>query len=191
MTHVLAINGSPRRNGNTQLMLDEAAKGLEAAGFSVERVSLADLDIKPCNGCEKCNTRAWACAIKDDAIGVLRKMVVADGILIGSPVYFGGVTSQLKALFDRSIMTYKEMELKNKVGGALCCGGGAHGGQELTIMQIVTFFTMHDMVPGNCPGGLYGAMGVGNDRGDVREDKEGMESARNLGKRMAFLMVDK
>ncbi len=58
-------------------------------------------------------------------------------------------------------------------------------------MQIVTFFTMHDMMPANCSGGLSGAMGVGNDRGDVREDKEGLESARNLGKRMAFLLQNK
>ncbi len=188
MTSVVAINGSPRTNGNTQLMIDEAIKELEAARVSVERLSLAGREIRPCTGCEKCNTRAWACPIKDDAVEVLRKMAAADGLLIGSPVYFGGVTAQLKALFDRSIMTYNNMEMRNKVGGALCCGGGAHGGQELTITQIVTFFTMHDMVPANSTGGLYGAMGVGTDRGDVREDKEGMKSARGLGKRMAYLL---
>ncbi len=188
MTTVLAVNGSPRKNGNTQIMLDEAAKELEAAGISVERLSLSGRDIRPCTGCEKCNARAWACPIKDDTLDILRKMVASDGLLVGSPVYFGGVTSQLKALFDRSLMTYKDMELKDKIGGALCCGGGAHGGQELTITQIVTFFTMHDMVLANSEGGLFGAMGVGNDRGEVKEDKEALKSARNLGKRVAYLL---
>ena len=185
---VAAINGSPRKNGNTQLMLDAAVETMKSEGIDVEHISLADHDIKPCDGCEMCNKEPWACPIEDDAPKVLKKMVAADGILMGSPVYFGGVTAQMKALFDRSAMPYKEMELKDKVGGALSCGGGLHGGQELTIWQIVTFFTMHDMIVANSSGGLYGAMGVGNDRGDVRNDLEGLKSARNLGKRMVELL---
>jgi multimeric flavodoxin WrbA len=185
---VVAINGSPRKNGNTQLMLDSAAKAIRSAGIDVEHISLAKLDIRPCAGCERCNTKPWDCPIKDDAAKVLRKIVAADGVLMGSPVYCGGVTAQMKALFDRSIIVYTAMELKNKVGGALCCGGGQHGGQELTILQIVTFFTMQDMIVANCTGGLFGAMGVGNDRGDVKNDSEGLKSARNLGQRMVELL---
>lgn len=188
---VVAINGSPRRKGNTQLMLDETARALKARRVEVEQMSLPDLDVRPCTGCEKCNKEPWTCPIKDDAVGALKKMVSSDGILIGSPVYFGGVTSQLKALFDRSIMAYKRMELKDKVGGALSCGGGSHGGQELTIWQIVTFFTTHDMIVANSTGGLFGAMAVGNDIGDVTGDLEGLKSARNLGQRMADILASR
>jgi len=188
---VVAINGSPRKKGNTQLMLDAAADVLESKGIEVEHFSLAEQDIKPCNGCEKCNKDPWACPIKDDAVRVLKKMVSADGILMGSPVYFGGVTAQMKALFDRSAMAYNRMELKDKVGAALSCGAGYHGGQELTIWQFITFFTTHDMIVANCPGGLGGAMAVGSGRGDVKNDVEGLKSAAQLGKRMAELLASK
>lgn len=185
---VLAINGSPRKNGNTQLMLDSAAAEMRAAEIDVEQISLVGLDIRPCNGCERCNKKPWDCPIKDDVTKVLRKMVAADGILMGSPVYCGGVTAQLKALMDRSVIVYQGMELKNKVGGALCCGGGQHGGQELTILQMAAFLTMQDVIVANCTGGLFGAMGVGNERGEVKNDPEGLNSARSLGKRMAELL---
>lgn len=185
---VVILNGSPRKKGNTQMMLDAAAKELEKAGVSVDKLSLADYDIRPCTGCERCYKKPWDCPVKDDAVKVLRDMAAADGMLLGSPVYFGGVTSQLKALFDRSIMPYQAMEFRDKVGGALSCGGGAHGGQELTVWQIVTFFTTHDMLVANCEGGLYGAMGVGNDAGEVGKDSEALKSARNLGKRIAQLL---
>jgi multimeric flavodoxin WrbA len=187
-TRVLAINGSPRKKGNTQLMLDAAVETIRSAGIEVEQISLAELDVRPCDGCERCNKKPWDCPIKDDATKVLRKMVDSDGVLMGSPVYCGGVTAQMKALMDRSIIVYTAMELKNKVGGALTCGGGQHGGQELTILQIATFFTMQDMIVANSSGGLYGAMGVGNDRGEVMSDQEGLKSARSLGKRMVELL---
>jgi multimeric flavodoxin WrbA len=185
---VLAINGSPRKNGNTQAMIDEAAEGLREGGIKVEKISLADHDVQPCNGCEACVRKRWSCPIKDDAIVVLRRMVSADGALIGSPVYYGGVTAQLKALFDRSVMPYQMHAMKGKVGGAVCVGGGAHGGQELTIMQIATYFFMSEMIVACSEGGLCGAMAVGNDRGEVLKDAEGLRSARYIGNRMAELL---
>ena len=190
-TTVVAINGSPRKKGNTQLMLDAAVDVIRSSGIEVEQISLAELDVRPCNGCERCNKKPWDCPIKDDAIDVLRMMVAADGILMGSPVYCAGVTAQMKALFDRSVITYNALELKDKIGGALSCGGGKHGGQELTILQIATFFTMQDMIVANSSGGLFGAMGVGNDRGDVMNDEEGLKNSRGLGKRMVELLKPK
>ncbi len=186
---VLAVNGSPRKKGNTQDMLDAAARELKTRGGSVEFIHLADYEVQPCNGCERCYKKAWDCPIDDDAAELLKKMAGSDGLLIGSPVYFGGVTAQLKALFDRSIMLYQDMELRNKVGGAISVGGGAHGGQELTLMQIVTFYTTHDMIVANSEGGLYGAMGVANDKGEVMKDADAMKASRNLGARMAQLIV--
>ena len=185
---VLAINGSPRKNGNTRILLDEAAKEIEKAGIEVETLSIADYNIRPCTGCERCFKKAWDCPIKDDATKVLRKMVAADGLLIGSPVYCGGATAQLKALFDRSVIPYKDSEFKDKVGGALTVGGARNGGQELTLMQINTYFLMFDMVVASAENGFYGGMATGNDRGDVKKDKEGLDKARGVGRRIAHLL---
>ncbi|MEM0343879.1 MAG: flavodoxin family protein [Thermoplasmata archaeon] len=185
---VLAINGSPRRGGNTAAMIDAATDELRAAGIEVEVVSLADHDVKPCTGCERCAKQPWDCPIEDDALPLLRKMVEADGVLMGSPVYCGGVTAQLKALMDRSIVPYQAGELKGKVAGAIAVGGGKHGGQEMTISQLYTYFLMMDMIIAPAEGGYYGAMGTGDGKGEVRQDEDGIASARALGRRMAQLL---
>jgi len=185
---VLAINGSPRKNGNTQVMIDAAAQELKKAGIKVEAISMADYEVRPCDACEKCYKKPWGCPIKDDAVAILKKMVAADGILLGSPVYCGGVTAQLKALLDRSIMPYQASQFKDKIGGALTVGGAKNGGQELTLIQINTYFLMFDMIVASAEGGFYGGMATGNDAGDVRKDKEGMDKARGVGRRMAHLL---
>jgi len=185
---VVAVNGSPRKKGNIDAMIEEAAKVLRKNGVKVETVSLADMEVRPCDACEMCYSKAWACPLEDDAKEVLKRMAGADGLLIGSPVYFGGVTAQLKALFDRSIMAYQAFEFKDKVLGAISCGGAAHGGQELTVWQIVMFGLTHDMIVANSEGGLYGAMATGNDVGDVGRDKEGLGTAAALARRMTSLL---
>lgn len=185
---VLAINGSPRRDGNTQLMIEECAKSLRKAGVEVEMVSLKDYAVKPCNACEVCYKKPWRCPIKDDAVALLKKMVKADGLLLGSPVYGADVTTQMKALLDRSIIPYNNQDFKNKVGGAIAVGGGDHGGQEYAILQMISFFAFHGIIPAGPSGSLFGAMATANDRGDVKKDKNGLKSARELGTRMAELL---
>lgn len=188
---VVAVNGSPRKNGNTHDLLEAAAEELRSRGIEVEHVSLAEHEVKPCTGCERCYKKAWDCPVEDDGIPVLRKMASADGLLVASPVYFGGVTAQLKALIDRSVMVYTNTEFKDKVAGGLTVGGGKHGGQELAVWQIATFCVTHDMIYVNPEGGVGGAMATGNDRGEVASDKDGLESATRLGKRMAEVLKAK
>lgn len=185
---VVAVNGSPRKRGNTHELLEEAAKELRSRGVNVEHVSLAENEIRPCTGCEKCYKKAWDCPIEDDAIEVLQRMASADGLLVATPVYFGGVTSQLKALIDRSVMAYTKTAFKDKVAGGLSVGGGKHGGQELAVWQIAAFCITHDMIYVNPEGGVGGAMATGNDKGEVRSDSDGLESARRLGKRLAEVL---
>jgi multimeric flavodoxin WrbA len=185
---VLAINGSPRRGGNTQTMIDEAAKALRKAGIEVESVSIRDLDVRPCTGCEKCFDGSWHCPIKDGGIKLMKRMASADGIILASPVYCGGVTAQMKAIMDRSVIAYQNKDFKDKVGGAICVGGGSHGGQELAVLQIVSMFAMQDIIVAGPDGGMPGAMGTANDKGDARKDKDSVQSARELGKRMAELL---
>ena len=185
---VLAINGSPRKNGNTQILLDEAVKELERNKIKVESISITDFDVRPCIGCDVCSKKPWTCPIPDGAIPILKRMADADGILIGSPVYCGGVTAQLKALLDRTVIPYQKAELKDEVGGAITVGGAKNGGQELTLMQLNAFFLMHDMVVASSEGGNYGGMATGNDKGEVKQDEEGMKKARAVGLRMTHLL---
>ena len=184
----ILINGSPRKNSNTNLMLDAAAQELDAAGVDVERVFLADIEIRPCTACERCYKKTWECPIKDGAASLLKKMAAADAVLIGSPVYFGGVTAQVKALMDRSIMGYNDLPMKGKVGGGITVGGGAHGGQELAVMQINVFMFMHQMHVAYGENAEFGGMGTGNDLREVKHDKAGLKSAAGMGKTMAALM---
>lgn len=169
-------------------MIDEAAKALKKAGIEVESLSIRDLDVRPCTGCEMCFDGSWRCPIKDDGLSLMRRMAKADGIILASPVYCGGVTAQLKAIMDRSVIAYQNKDLKDKVGGAICVGGGSHGGQELAVLQIVSAFSMQDMIVAGPDGGMPGAMGTASDKGDLRNDKDGLKSAGDLGKRMAGLL---
>ncbi len=185
---VLAINGSVRKGGNTQLMIEVAAKPLKSARVRVESVYITDYDIKPCNACEVCYTKPWHCPIKDDAVKLLKKMTDADGLIIASPVYCTDVTAQLRALIDRSVIPYIEQDFKDKVGGAIIVGAGAHGGQELALIQVMEFFHYQGMIIASPRFGLGGAMGTADKKGDIKKDKEGLKSARELGIRMAELL---
>ena len=185
---VLAVNGSARKSGNTQMMIEEAAKALKGAGVDVESVYVRDYDVRPCNACEVCYTKPWKCPIKDDAVRLLRMMAEADGLIVASPVYGADVTAQMRALMDRSVMPYIEQDFKDKVGGAIIVGAGAHGGQEYALLQVMSFFAFHGMIPANPKGGLFGAMGTADKKGDIKKDKDGLKSARELGVRMAELL---
>lgn len=185
---VLAINGSPRRNGNTQMMIEEASRPLRRARIDVESASIRDYEIKPCNACEICYKRLWRCPIKDDALKLLRMMKDADGLIVGSPVYGAGVTAQLKALLDRAVIACVNQDFKDKVGGAIAVGATPHGGQEFVVFQIVSAFAFQGMIVANPSVELLGAMGTANARGEIKKDKYGLQCAKNLGERMAELL---
>jgi len=121
----MATDGSPGKIGNTQVMISVAAQPHRRAGVEVESVSMAQYDVQPCNGCETCYRKTWQCPIKDGAIRLLKRMAKADGMTAGSPPYYGGVTAQLKALTDISIIPYQKREFRDKVEGALGVGGGS------------------------------------------------------------------
>ncbi len=191
MARVITVNGSPRKDGNVDAMLRAAEQELESRGVDFERISLSDHKVGPCEACDMCSEDAWRCPIEDDAIPLLRKLVAADAMIVGSPVYFGGVTAQLKALFDRSAIPYQKSELRGKIGGAMSCGGGAHGGQEMTVNQIIMFFLMHDMVVAGAGEGVFGAMAVANDKGEIEKDGEGLSSARALAGRIAEMLDER
>jgi multimeric flavodoxin WrbA len=186
MVKIIGINGSPRKNSNTSYLVETALKSAESAGANIEIINLGSANIEPCVACDICKATG-ECAIYDDMREILDIMMKSDGMIIGSPVYFGSVTSQLKMLIDRTRPLRGSFRLKNKICGAIATGGSRNGGQESTISVIHDFLLIHDaiIVGDGAPMAHYGGTGVG----DTKVDDIGMETSKNLGKRVAELTI--
>lgn len=105
--NVLIISGSPRKNGNSEMLCDAFAAGAAAAGKNVEKISLAGKKLGFCTACYACSS--GECPQKDDAPAIIQKMLAADVIVLATPVYFFTMCAQLKALIDRSVMVYPKI----------------------------------------------------------------------------------
>ena len=190
MVKITGIVGSPRSNGNTENLVTEALQSAKDAGAEIELIKLGTAEIEPCIACDICKATG-ECAIYDDMSGILEKIRDSHGLIIGSPVYFGSVTSQLKMLIDRSRPLRMDFKLKNKVGGAIAVGGSRNGGQETTISTIHDFLLIHDViiVGDGAPLAHYGGTGVGGPKEASECDEVGLQTSRNLGKRVAELAM--
>ncbi len=188
MVKIIGIVGSPRKDGNTSYLVETALKSAELAGAETDIINLGTVDIEPCVACDICKATG-ECAIYDDMREISEIMIEADGMIIGSPVYFGSVTSQLKMLIDRTRPLRGSFKLKNKVSGAIAVGGSRNGGQESTISVIHDFLLIHDaiIVGDGAPMAHYGGTGVGGPKGDSKVDETGIETSKNLGKRVTEL----
>lgn len=184
---VLAINGSSRKNGNTQIMIDTVLDVLQAEGIETESVSLAGHVIRGCTACRSCQkNKDKQCAIKDDIVNELvEKMTEADGIIIGSPVYFSDVTSETKAVIDRVgyVARANDNLLWRKVGASVAAVRRA--GAMPTLNTINSLFLISGMY---VVGSTYWNMGIGKAIGDVNEDTEGIETMKNLADNMAWIL---
>ena len=185
---VLGISGSPRRDGNTDILVNTALDVLAGEGLQTEFLSLADRPIKPCVACRGCfASETIRCVQEDPAFeGILDKFAEADGILIGSPVYFGSATPQIMALLDRvGYVSRKHPQLlRRKVGAAIVVARRA--GQNFTFAQLNYFFLISEMI---VPGSTYWNVAFGREKGEVRNDAEGMDTVKNLARNMAGLMT--
>lgn len=110
--NVLILSGSPRKGGNSDLLCDEFMRGAQEAGHSVEKIRVSEKKISPCSACYYCRQSGGACAHKDDMAEVLQKMIDADVIVLASPVYFYSIDAQLKAVIDRTVARWLEVENK-------------------------------------------------------------------------------
>lgn len=108
---VLILSGSPRKNGNSEMLCDELMKGALEAGHIVEKIRVAEKNIGYCKACYACKSNG-VCAIKDDMADIMQKIVDADVLVLSSPVYFYSIDAQLKALIDRTVARWTEV--KNK-----------------------------------------------------------------------------
>ncbi len=143
---VVGICGSPRKAGNTEFLLNEALSVAKDRSFETERLLASEISIDFCNDCGDCS-KGKSCPKEDDMTEVLSSLDRADGIIIATPVYFGSVTAQLKAIFDRTIPLRRQgFRLKDKVGCALCVGGARNGGQEKTLETVHAWMHIHGMI---------------------------------------------
>ena len=151
---ILAINGSHRKGKNTAEMLQTILDEAEAHGAETELVELMDYTIKECISCNKC-LREAKCSITDDDMGQLYdKLLAADGIILGSPVYFSNVTGRLKDFIDRSRPLHMVRNaLDGKIGGAVVHAGLRNGGQERALTILHAFLTEHGMLIASDRGG--------------------------------------
>lgn len=183
MIRVLGVSGSPRRDGNTVLLLKEALEAAAEEGVETELITLAGKDIRPCDECRSCRTTK-ECHIDDDMGPIFDKMVRADGIILATPVFFGSATPETKILIDRAgfLAGSKGRVFENKVGGPMVVARRA--GQNFTFAQLMYFFFITGMI---IPGTTYWTVAVGREKGEVLEDEEGVRTARNFGKKVAWL----
>lgn len=184
---VLALNGSPRKDGNTALLIREVFKVLEKEGIETELIQFAGAKIEGCNACYTCyEKKNQQCIIKDDIVNqCIQKMIHANGIILGSPTYVADVTSEMKALIDRVCLVNRANGefLKRKVGAGVIAvrrGGAIH-----VFDTLNHFFTISQMI---IVGSSYWNFGIGRQIGDVEKDEEGMATMRTLGENMAWLL---
>lgn len=143
---ILAINGSHRAGQNTAFLLNLALEEAKARGAETELIELSELNIEYCNGCNRCLGKP-ICPISDDMDELKEKMLEADGVILGSPDYFGNVTARTKCFIDRTRPLHMvENQLKGKVGGFLTMAGLDNCGAEATNHVLENFFTTHEML---------------------------------------------
>ena len=176
--NVIGISGTPRKEGNSEILLRNALKPFENNECNVKIFLLSELTINPCNACDSCRDTG-ACTIDDDMQGIYDAFRWCNAIIISSPVYSRNVSAQLLALLDRHYAVNVEKPLEGKVGGAIAVGRGTSGGQTITINAIYTWMLSCGII---CvPGELNGVTAVADEPGDILNQEHRLKQAEILG----------
>ena len=184
---VVAFNGSPRKKGNTYLLIREVFRELENQGIETELIQVGNRLGHGFTACGKWrDIKDGKCHIKNDVLNLcIEKMITSEGIIIGSPVYFADLTPEIKALIDVAGYATRAAGhlLKRKVGAGVIAvrrGGALH-----TFESINNFFLINQMI---VPGSSYWNFAIGREPGDVLHDEEGINTMKILGQNMAWLL---
>jgi len=185
---VIAFNGSPRKKGNTAMLINTVFEELQKKGIETELLQLGGKDIKGCIACMKCFEAQDNTCVgrKEDILNdYFQKMITADGIIIGSPTYFSNVSTEVKALIDRAglLSIANGYSLKRKVGAAVVAVRRA--GATDVFDAINKFFFINQVI---VPGSVYWNLGIGLNKEEVKDDEEGMNTMKVLGENMAWLL---
>ena len=179
---VLLINGSPKANGNTALALDQMARIFESAGAETETIQIGSHVIRGCSGCGACY-KLGQCVFEDIVNETSRKLPDADGIVIGSPVYYASPNGTLISFLDRLFYSSGKTDKRMKVGASLVVA--RRGGCTAALDVLNKYFTISQMPVAS---GSYWNILHGAKPGEVLQDAEGIRTVRNLAKNMVFLM---
>ncbi|MHA1299380.1 MAG: flavodoxin family protein [Candidatus Helarchaeota archaeon] len=184
---VLAINGSPHKQGNTYQLIQMVFDAIKEENPEIETevIQISDKTINPCKVCLKCTkTRNNKCSQDDDLNEIIAKMVEADAIIIGTPTYFCNVSGPIKCLIDRAgFIGIVNGCFTRKLGAAVVAVrrmGAVHAFNSINLL-----FTINQMI---VVGSSYWNHGIGFTPGEVQNDKEGIKTMKNLGKNMAWLL---
>lgn len=187
MTKLVAFNGSPRKNGNTSIVVEEIFNVLEQNGIETELIQVGNKPVHGCTACGKCREKLdRRCHIKNDLLNVcIQKMIDADGIILASPVYFGDITTETKALID--VAGYVTRGNGNLLARKVAAGVVVQrrAGDLHALNSMNNFFLINQMI---VPGSSYWNIAMGKNPGDVKTDTEGMQTMRQLAENMAWLM---
>ena len=178
---VLLINGSPNAKGCTYTALSEVEKALNKEGVETEIVHVGHKDIRGCIGCRLCKQQG-KCVFDDIVNEIQPKFVECDGIVLGSPVYFAGPNGTLLSFVDRLFYS-SPADKRMKVGASVV--SCRRGGNTATFDVLNKYFTISQMP---VVSSQYWNMVHGNNPEEVKQDVEGLQTMRTLGKNMAFLM---
>ncbi len=192
---VLGIVCSPRKNGNTEILVKEALDSAHKLGAETEMIKVSDVNITPCDGCETCEITG-ECKIEDDMQGIYTKLLQSDGIIIGSPVYWWGVTAQAKIIIDRTFVFRRGRRLRNKVAGAVVVARQV--GASNAFSELSDFFGLHRMIPARSMGPRTeeelakewggGVIAYADKPGEVTNNQQAMARAQSLGVAMVETM---
>lgn len=184
---VVAFNGSGRKDGNTLILLQKVLEELDREGIETELIQMAGSPIQGCASCYRCmERRNMQCAIDNDPFnGYFEKIRKADGLLLGSPVYFSDITAGMKALIERTgfVARANGNLLRRKVGAGVLAVRRAGSNHALASLNYL--FLISEMV---IPGSNYWNLAVGRKPGEVLDDAEGMQTMKTLGINMAWLL---
>lgn len=193
---VIGVAGSPRREKSSYFLADQCLREIvrvaEECGeiIETELIDLAALKFSGCISCNKCK-KGLLCSQEDDFQPLIEKFADPEliGIVVSSPVYMGSMTSQTKAFLDRTVTHRRNGFLfRDKIGGAIAVGGSRNGGQEITVQGIHAAMMIHDMIIVG-DGGHFGGIAWGNHPDGYQEDTIGIETAKQLGARIAQLAL--
>ncbi len=178
---VLLINGSPKPERCTYTALSEIAKTLEAEGIETEIVTVGNQAIRGCVDCRSCK-KTGKCLFNDIVNEVAPKFAEADGLVIGTPVYYASANGNLISFLDRLFFS-TPFDKAMKVGAAVV--SARRGGCSATFDELNKYFTISNMPIASSQ---YWNSVHGFTPDDVRKDEEGLQTMRTLGKNMAFLI---
>lgn len=181
---VLLISGSPNPNGNTALLMQECKTVIEGRGVDAEILSLAGLKIEACTACGKCS-QSGACGVDDGLNEIIGKVRSADGLIVGTPVYFGTARGDVMCALQRIGYVSRNTDkfLAGKVGGPIAFA--RHGAQTLTLLEMMTFFLINNMI---LPGSSYWNMVFGELPKQELSDEEGVATVRQFAGDVAELV---